>query len=136
MSPHPSRRSLLGAALALPIAAAALPAIAAELDPDAALHTACREFMAAQAECDACDGAEHCSDDRLDAATRWHHRALGRLLTMRPRTAPGTLAMLQVAYAAMLDVSGKGCQWARAEHVGLAALAYATGQDFEPEDDA
>ena len=84
--------------------------------------------MAAQAECDACDVAEACSDDRLSAATRWHHTALGRLLTMRPRTAEGTLAVLRVAYAAMMDASDAS-QWGRAEYLGLAALAHATGHN-------
>jgi hypothetical protein len=132
------RRAFLGATAAL-LPMAALPAVAqaasasagAAPDQDAALLAACRDFMAAQAECDACNASDECPDDRISAAARWQQDSLGRLMFLRPQTPEGVRAKLRAGYAAMLSARNGG--WGREEVAALAVLADATGNDYSPE---
>jgi len=124
----PSRRAFFGAALAMPVATVPVVMTVTE-NPDAELLAACREFWAAQADCDICN-SEGWPDERCNAAVDRYWMAMEQVTSLRPTTAAGVLAKLDVAYKAKLDSIGDFSPGV--DDCLLATLAEATGKDYPP----
>jgi hypothetical protein len=130
----PSRRALLGAALALP-AVATVPVMASHsAAADAELLAACAELAAVAGLIDEWNdpSSEGVSEERgVEILDRWV-AAVDRVAALPPQTGAGRLAKAKAGYLAMMDVrrdsrafgqNGMG----REEWLALVALAQVAG---------